>query len=313
MRAVLCPAYGNPEVFRPADVDQPQPRPDEVLVRVRAAGISISDCVIRSGRVKPPMWIPFRVFVGLRRPRNPILGLELSGEIEAAGARVTDWQPGDAIFAFTGRKFGAYAEYACLRQGGRYVPSDCVIARKPSNLSHPQAATVPSRSLLALHFLEQADIRRGQNVLIYGASGGVGIFAVQLAKHFGAHVTGVTGPAHAELVLSLGVDRVLDYTREGSQEIGDGYDVVFDAVGTSKGSALKSRCFAALRPGGKSLTVDQAVRISATRLDAVRDLIEGGVIRPVLDRTYPLDEVAAAHRYVEEGHKGGGVAIEMGS
>ena len=289
----------------------PEVRPDEVLVRVRAAGVSISDCVIRSGKVKPLMWIPFRVFVGLRGPRNPVLGIELSGDVEAVGAQVTQWQPGDSIFAFTGRRFGAYAEYACLRDGGRFVPSDCVIARKPANISYSEAATVPSRAMLALHFLETARIQPGQKVLVYGASSGVGIFAVQLAKRFGAEVTAVAGPHHLELVRSLGADRVLDYTIEESCPSQETYNVVFDAVGRSKASALKRACLTALARGGTSLSVDRGVRIPARRLDTIRELIEDGAVRPVLDRTYPLERIAQAHLYVETGHKSGGVALEM--
>ena len=311
MKAILSTGYGAPEVLRFTDVRPPEPRPNEVLVRVRAAGVTISDCVIRGGRVKPLMWIPFRIFVGFRRPRNPILGLELSGEIESVGARVTQWKPGDAICAFTGRRFGAYAEYACLTEGGRYLPSDCVIARKPANISHVEAATVPSRAMLALHFLEEAGIQRGQRVLVYGASSGVGVFAVQLAKHFGAQVTAVSGPAHLELVRSLGADRVLDYTLEGSGEVNGPYDVVFDAVGKTKTSVLKSRCMAAAGPNGKSLSVDRAVKISAARLSVVGQLIEAGAIRPIVDKVYPLELAADAHRYVEASHKGGGVAIEI--
>lgn len=312
MRAVVCPRYGEPEILRLEDRRLPEPSPDEVLVRVRAANVSISDCVSRSAAVKPLMWLPFRAFVGWRGPRNPVLGLELSGEVEAVGARVTQWRPGDEIFAFTGRRFGAYAEYSCLREGGRSMPSDCLISRKPSNVGHAEAATLPSRSMLAFHCLERANIRRGQNVLIYGASSGVGVFAVQLAKHLGAHVTGVTGPAHLGLVRSLGAYRVLDYTVDGFEDIGDTYDVVFDAVGTGKTSALKSRCLTALRPQGKFLSVDRVAKISAACLGAVRDLVASGVIRPVLDRTYRLDETAQAHRYVESRHKGGGVAVEIG-
>jgi NADPH:quinone reductase-like Zn-dependent oxidoreductase len=313
MKAIVCGSYGRPEVLRLKEVDRPQPAPDEVLVRVCAAGVSVSDCVVRSGKVKPLMWIPFRIFVGWRGPRHPILGMDLSGEIQAVGASVTQWQPGDAIFAFTGRRFGAYAEYACLRDGGRYVPSDCVIARKPTNISHAEAATAPSRGMLALHFLEDAGIRRGQRVLIYGASSGIGTFAVQLAKHFGAEVTAVAGPAHLDLVRSLGPDSVLDYSVNDGCEIDGPYDLVFDAVGKSKTSALKSACVAALARGGKSLSVDRAARIPAHRLDTIRELIDGGVIRPVVDRVYPLEQAAQAHRYVESRHKGGGVAIDVAS
>lgn len=313
MRAILCTGYGKPEVLRLGNVDRQEPGPDEVLVRVRAAGVTISDCVVRSGRVNPLMWIPFRVFVGLRRPRNPILGMDLSGEIEAVGPKVTQWQPGEAIFAFTGRRFGAYAEYACLREGGRYMPSDCVMARKPTGIDYVEAATVPSRAMLAVHFLEQANIQPTQRALIYGASSGVGIFAVQLAKHFGAQVTGVAGPAHLELVASLGADCVLDYTLEDFDELNGPYDLVFDAVGKAKTSPLKSHCLAAVSTNGKSLSVDRPVKVAAGQLDVVRRLIETGAIRPVVDRTYSLEQAAQAHRYVESRHKGGGIALEIGS
>jgi NADPH:quinone reductase-like Zn-dependent oxidoreductase len=256
------------------------------------------------------MWLPFRVFVGFRGPRNPILGLELSGEVEAVGSNVTRWQRGDAVFAFTGRRFGAYAEFALLREGGRYIPSENVIARKPTSISHPEAATVPSRAMLALHFLDEAGIGPGQRILIYGASGGVGVFATQIAKHYGAEVTGVCSSAHLELMRSLGADHVIDYTVGDDRDIGT-YDVVFDAVGAGRQSALKARCLAALKPGAKIVSVDQAVKIPAARLDAVRRLIEDGSIRPVVDRIFPLQQIVEAHRYVELGHKAGGVAIEI--
>ena len=310
MNAICCRRYGPPETLHFENVPAPEPGPYDVLVRVHSVGVSVSDCVVRSGRVKPLMWLPFRVFVGFRGPRNPILGLELSGVIEAVGAKVTQWQPGDAVFAFTGRRFGAYAEFACLREGGRYMPSDSVIAQKPTNISHAAAATVPSRAMLALQFLDKAGLRPGQRVLIYGASSGVGVFAVQIARRAGVEVTGVCGSAHLELLRSLGADHVHDYTVPDDHDIGT-YDVIFDAVGAARQSALKTQCLAALNPGGKVVSVDRAVKISAARLDTVRQLIEDGTIRPVVDRTYPLQQTADAHRYVELGHKAGGVAIEI--
>jgi NADPH:quinone reductase-like Zn-dependent oxidoreductase len=313
MKAILCPRYGPPEILRFEEVSVPEPGPYDVLVRVYAAGVSISDCVVRSGRVKPVMWLPFRIFVGFRGPRNPILGLDLSGEVWAVGSKVTRWQPGDMLLAFTGRRFGAYAEFACLREDGRYMPSECVMTRKPRNISHAEAATVPSRAMLALHFLDEVDIQVGQRVLIYGASGGVGVFAVQLASHLGAEVTAVCGPRHLDLVRSLGAAYVLDYTREDNRDFGGAFDVVFDAVGVRKQSALKAQCLAAIKPRGKISSVDRAVKISAARLDTARQLIEDGVMRPVVDRTYPLEQTAEAHRYVELGHKVGGVAIEIRS
>jgi NADPH:quinone reductase-like Zn-dependent oxidoreductase len=166
VKAIVCTQYGPPDVLRLEEVEKPRPRADEVLTRVHAAGVSISDCIIRSGRVKPAMWLPFRMFVGLRRPRHAILGIELSGEIEEVGARITRFKPGTKIFAYTGRRFGAYGEYACLRDGGQHMPGDCLIAPKPPNVTHTEAATVPSRATLALYFLKKANIASGQKVLI---------------------------------------------------------------------------------------------------------------------------------------------------
>jgi NADPH:quinone reductase-like Zn-dependent oxidoreductase len=311
VKAIICKQYGPPEVLRLEDVETPRPRLDEVLVRVYAAAASISDCVIRSGRVKPAMWLPFRIFVGLPRPRHAVLGLELSGEIEEVGARVTRFRPHDKIFAFTGRRFGAYGEYVCLRDGGQYMPTDCVMASKQANTSHTEAATLPTRATLALYFLKRANIESGQKVLIYGASGGVGTFAVQLAKHFGAEVTAVCSTANIDLVGSLGADRVLDYTIEDGRAVGGPYDIIFDAVGPKRNSPLKWRSQAALAPGGRSVSVDTVVKIPAVYLDALKDLVAASKIRPAVDRVYPLAETADAHRYVEAGHKRGGVAITV--
>lgn len=311
MKAIVCTRYGPPEVLRLKDVEMPNPGPNEVLVRVYAAGVSVSDCVIRSGRVRPAMWLPFRVFVGFRRPRHAVLGIELSGEIESIGAKVTRFRPGDSILAFTGKGFGAYGEYVCLRERGRYMPTDCVIASKAPNISHAQAATVPTRGTLALHFLKKANIQSGQKVLIYGASGGVGTFAIQLARHFGAEVTGICSTANLDLVRSLGADRVIDYTLQDSTTVGGPYDVFFDAVGSKRNSPLKLWCQAALARGGRLVSVDAAAKVPAEYLDTLKDLIAANKIRPIVDRVYPLTETADAHRYVEAGHKRGGVAIAM--
>ena len=311
MKAIVCTRFGPPEVLRLEDVEIPNPGPNEVLVRVYAAAVSVSDCVIRSGRVKPAMWLPFRLFVGFRRPRHAVLGIELSGEIESIGTKITRFRPGDRIFAFTGRRFGAYGEYVCLREGGQHMPTDCVIASKPANISHAQAATVPTRATLAFHFLRKANIQSGHKVLIYGASGGVGTFAIQLAKHFGAEVTGVSSTANLDLVRSLGADRVLDYTVQDGTTVGGPYDVFLDAVGFKKSSPLKLRCQAALARGGRLVSVDAAAKVPAGYLDILKDLLAADKIRPVVDRVYPLAETAAAHHNVEAGHKRGGVAIAM--
>ena len=310
MKAVICPRYGPPDVLGIEDVEPPRPRPDEVLIRVHAAGVSVSDCVIRSGRVKPAMWLPFRIFVGFRRPRNAILGLELSGEVDEAGSRITRWKPGDQIMAFTGRHFGAYAEYVCLREKGSSMPADCVIIRKPDNITHAEAATAVTRAALALHFLRKAQIAENDRVLIYGASGGIGTFAVQLAKHFGAHVTAICSAANFDLARSLGADRVLDYTLP-DESPGGPYQVTFDAVGTKKTSPLKSRLTTALDPQGKHITVDAPAKTPVALAEEAAALIAAGSIKPVVDRVYPLAETADAHRYVEGGHKRGGVVISM--
>jgi NADPH:quinone reductase-like Zn-dependent oxidoreductase len=239
VKAIVCTRYGPPEVLRLQDAPIPHPKRDEVLFRVRAAAVSDSDCATRGGRVKPLMWLPFRIFVGFRRPRHAVLGLELSGEIEAVGSEITRFKPGQSILAFTGNRFGAYAEYVCLRDGGKYIPFNCVIASKPPGISHAEAATVPTRATLALYFLKKAKIENSQKVLIYGASGGIGTFAVQLAKLFGAQVTALCSAANIGLVKSLGADRVLDYTNHNGSDVGGPFDIVFDAAGARKSSPLK--------------------------------------------------------------------------
>src|SRR5215469_12962877 len=200
MKAVVCTRYGPPEVLRIENVEKPRPRPDEVLVRVHAAAVSVSDCLIRSAKVKPAMWLPFRIFVGFTRPRQPILGIELSGQIESVGANVSLFKPGDSIIGYTGRRFGACAQYVCLLDGGRFMPTDSLIAPKPRNISDAEAATVPTR----------ATLKPGHNVLVYGAAGGIGTFAVQLAKNAGANVTAVCSAANFDLVKSLGAVNVID-------------------------------------------------------------------------------------------------------
>jgi NADPH:quinone reductase-like Zn-dependent oxidoreductase len=256
------------------------------------------------------MWLPFRVFVGFTRPRHPILGLEFSGEVEAVGADVIRFRPGDQVFGFTGRHFGAYAEYVCARDGGQYFPYECVMAHKPMNVTHAEAAIAPTRGTLALYFLEQVEIQSGEKVLVYGASGGIGTFAVQIAKHLGAEVTAVCSTANIELVRSLGADRVLDYSVQNDTDVGR-HDVFFDAVGHAKDSALKSRCLSGLTTRGRVISVDRSAKVPAAHLHTLKELIDAGRVRPVLDRVYPLAQAAEAQRYVEGGHKRGGVAITV--
>jgi NADPH:quinone reductase-like Zn-dependent oxidoreductase len=313
MKAIVCTKYGPPEVLQLAQVEKPAPKDNEVLIRVHAASVTVSDCLVRSGKVNILLWIPMRIFVGFRRPRHPVLGLELSGEIEATGKDAKRFKKGDQVLAFTGKRFGAYAEYTCLPEDGLCMPQDSIMTLKPSNATYEEAAAVPSRGALALHFLKKGNIQKEQKALIYGASGGVGTFAVQLAKYFGAEVTGVCSTTNLELVKSLGADTVIDYTKEDSLKRGELYDVIFDAVGKRKNSTLKSLCKKALTPNGRYLSVDdERPKIPVEYLILLKELVEAGKIKPVIDRCYPLEQIAEAHRYVEKGHKKGNVVITLG-
>jgi NADPH:quinone reductase-like Zn-dependent oxidoreductase len=312
MNAVICTKYGPPEVLQLRDVEKPVPKDNEVLIKIHAAAVTVSDCFVRSGKVSLLLWIPMRIFVGFRRPRNPVLGLELAGEIEATGREIKRFKKGDRVFAFTGKRFGAYAEYTCLPEDGLYMPNDSIVALQPWNLTHEEAAVVPTRGTLAWYFLKKGNIGKGQKVLIYGASGGVGTFAVQIARSFGAEVTGVCSTRNLKLVKSLGADKLIDYTKEDFLPGGERYDLVFDAVGKNKSSSLKKQCKTALTPGGKYLSVENGTpKISREDLRSLTELIEAGEIKPVIDRTYPLEQAAEAHRYVEQGHKRGNVVMTV--
>ena len=296
MKAIVKTKSGPPDVLELREVEKPVPQDDQVLVRVHAATVTQGDVVLR--RLPFLLWIPMRIMLGLRRKRIP--GTELAGEIQAIGRAVTAFSPGDQVFGTTDRAgAGSYAEYVCLSE-------DAALAPKPSNVGYEESAAVPVGGVTALHFLRSGKIQAGQRVLIYGASGSVGTFAVQLARHFGAEVTGVCSTRNVELVKVLGAGTVVDYTKEDFTEGGERYDLIFDAVG--KTSAAESE--KALAPGGTFVTVQKGLaRVNTDDLLLLKELVEAGEIRPVIDRRYPLEQAAEAHAYVEKGHKVGNVVI----
>lgn len=317
MRAVVFDRYGPPEVLRVDEVERPVPKEDEVLVRIHATTVNRSDCGYRGAD-------PFftRFFTGLRRPKRRILGMELAGEVEAVGAEVTEFDVGDQVFGVKGS--GAHAEYVCIRESAG-------LAHKPAGMAFEEAAAVCDGASIALACLGKADLREGRSILIYGASGSIGTAAVQLAKHFGAHVTAVCGTKALDLVSSLGADAVIDYTQEDFTTNGETYDVVFDSVGKHS----FRRCRHSLKPGGIYIETDLGFmwhvpilalstrwigdkrvtlpipKYSKEDVLFIKELIEAGKYRAVIDRTYQLEDVVEATRYVETGQKTGNVVLTL--
>jgi NADPH:quinone reductase-like Zn-dependent oxidoreductase len=294
-------------VLQLQSVAQPTPGEGEVLVKIHATAVTSSDCFVRSAIPSAPMIsrIMLRLVVGIAKPRRSVLGMVLAGEIERTGEAVRRLRVGDRVYAFTKFRFGGYAQYAAL-------PQSSIIAVAPSNVTLEEAAAIPYGGLLALHFLRKGDIQKAQRVLIYGASGAVGTSAVQLAKHFGAQVTAVCGPANLALAQALGADATIDYTNENAPNRSAQFDLVLDAVGKRKTSQLKSACKDALAPGGRYISVDDGTpRLSASDLELLSTLVEAGSLKPVIDRRYPLEQIALAHEYVERGHAKGNVVITI--
>lgn len=300
MKAIVYERYGPPEVLHLKDVPTPEIGDDDLLVKVRATSVRTGDW-----RMRKPDPALARLFNGLFRPKRKILGFELAGDVTAVGQNVTRFAVGDAVFASCGLEFGAYAEYKCLSE-------TAVVAHKPENMTYAEAAAVPSGALAALPLLrDEGQIQAGQNVLIYGASGSVGTYAVQLARTFGAVVTAVTSSTNLDWVQALGADTVIDYTRDDITQRPERYDLIFDAVGkliTGKSRSVFQRVLA---PGGKYVSIDSGYTESADDLWRIKELVEGEQVTAVIDRIYPWDQIVAAHRYVEGGHKKGNVVITI--
>lgn len=301
MKAIICTKYGPPNVLQLQNIEKPKPKKNEVLVKIHATSVSTGDCRIRGFNSPLLFWIPMRIILGFRKPRKPILGVELSGEIEDIGTDVTQFKKGDQVFALTELNLGGYAEYTCVHESG-------LIALKPTNVTYEEAAVIPFGGTSALHFLRKGQIKKGQRVLIYGASGSVGTAAIQLAKYFGATVTAICSSSNFDLVTTLGADNVIDYMKEDFTKQGEHYDIIFDAVGKYK----KSLCTDALMPNGKYVSVNgMMAKVSKEDMNLLKQLAETEKLKPVIDRTYRLEEIAEAHIYVEKGHKKGNVSITL--
>jgi NADPH:quinone reductase-like Zn-dependent oxidoreductase len=300
MKAVVCTKYGPPEVLQLKEVEKPTPKDKEVLIRIHAASVSSGDVRNRSFTFPGLFWLPMRIVLGFRRPRKNILGSQLAGEIEAVGKEVKGFKPGDQVFGMNGFNAGCYAEYVCM-------PEDGVLASMPSNMTYEEAVAVPFGGMTALELLRKGDIQSGEKVLIYGASGSVGTSAVQIAKYFGADVTGVCSTTNLELVKSLGADTVIDYTQENFTKSGETYDVIFDAVGKMP----SSQCKDSLKPNGRYLSVTSLTSETTDKLIYLKELVEEGELKAVIDRRYPLEHIAEAHKYVDKGHKQGNVVITV--
>lgn len=322
MQAIFYRKYGSPDVLELLEVPDPQPKDDELLIKIHASTVTMGDCEMRAFRMPPLIWLPTRIMFGVFGPKHKILGQELSGVITAIGKDVTSFKVGDEVVAPTDMKLGAHAEYICL-------PEQHAIAKKPTSMSFAEAATIPTGGLNALYFLRKAEIKKAEHVLIVGAGGSIGTYAVQLAKHYGAYVTAVDSTFKLDMLRELGVDRVIDYTKTDFTTLPDAYDVIFDIVCKEK----LSKCIKTLKPNGRYLAANlELSRIIAAMRKSLKDgkrvitgvanytkedmeyltgLAEQGVLKSVIDRRYPLALVADAHRYVDKDLKAGNVVIEI--
>ncbi|HRQ23381.1 MAG TPA: NAD(P)-dependent alcohol dehydrogenase [Anaerolineales bacterium] len=332
MKAIVYSEYGAPEVLRLKDVEKPEPGDNEILVRVRATSVTVGDLWARNFKaISPrefsmpfPLWLPSRMFFGISKPRISILGSEFAGEVESVGRDVKRFKKGDAVFGYRGQSMGANAEYLCM-------PEDGMVTLKPVNMTYEEVATVPYGALTALSLLRKVNVQAGQKVLVIGASGKIGSAAVQLAEYFGADVTGVCSTAGMDFVKSLGANKVIDYTKEDFTQNGETYDLIFDVMRKSS----FSKCRNSLKPNGiyllASFKMKQLFEMlwmsmsggkrvvcalsseNVKDLDFIKELIEAGKIKSVIDKRYPLEQIAEAHRYAETGRKRGNVVITIGA
>lgn len=322
MKSIVYTKYGPPEVLQLNETEKPVPKDHEIVVRVKATTVTAADIRARSFTVPPVFWLPARITLGFRHPKKQVLGVELAGEVVSLGKDVKRFKEGDQVFAATLEEFGAYAEYKCISEAGP-------VSIKPPNISYAEAAAIPIGARTALYFLRKANIKSGDNVLVYGASGSVGSYAVQIAKYFGANVTGVCSTANLEWVRSLGADKVIDYTTEDFSKMDETYDFVFEAVNKSS----FTECTKVLKKGGtyiniteplpsirmlwaklttsKKLLLSRNAPETPEALNFLAELVEMGKLKVVIDRYYDFDEVVEAHRYVEKGHKKGNVIINV--
>lgn len=304
MKAAVYKKYGPPEVLKLMEVGKPHPKANEILVRIHAATVTSGDVRLRGSDFPPLFWLPARLIFGLFKPKKKILGHELSGVIEDKGRNVTKFDIGDSIFGTTTMlPYGSYAEYICLPQEWKHG----VVDFKPVNLSFKEAAALPIGAMTAMYLLEKGNLNRGQNVLIYGASGSVGSYAVQLAKQQGSTVTAVCSSSNFKMLKSVGADSLIDYKKNDYSLYKNKFDIVFDAVGKT----TKSKAKKVLSKGGKFVTVQMLTKEKSEHLQKIKELAEKGELTPLIDRSFRIDEIVKAHEYVDLGHKRGNVVVEI--